>query len=150
MTTSVVSGLDLRVLRATDACYFRSPERIGWLALTEPGLALRCIEGLRDRGLVQEKTGSRWRRTREGDGVLADLLASAFSGFEVSVAEGAGAAPIRAPVSAPSLADPLRPGGGFVHRAPLDHSGTVRRVALEVAAVRPLGTVSRPSRTSAL
>ncbi len=73
MTSGVLSGFDLRVLRATDGRYVRSAQRIGWLALTEPGLAFRCLEALRELGLVEEMSGSGWSRTRSGDETLEIL-----------------------------------------------------------------------------
>jgi len=48
-----LSALDARVLRATDAWYQRSPEKVGELAGCAPDVALSTLRRLRVRGLVE-------------------------------------------------------------------------------------------------
>ena len=48
-----LSALDARVLRATDAWYERSPEKVGGLAGCAPDVALSTLRRLRVRGLVE-------------------------------------------------------------------------------------------------
>jgi hypothetical protein len=67
-----LSGLDARVLRATDARYERSPEKIGELAGCAVDVALSVLRRLRVRDLVEDDGGrpQRWLRTHRGDVVL--------------------------------------------------------------------------------
>jgi len=48
-----LSALDARVLRATDAWYQRSPEKVGELTGCAPDVALSTLRRLRVRGLVE-------------------------------------------------------------------------------------------------
>ena len=68
----VLSGLDARVLRATDARYERSPERIGELAGCAADVALSALRRLRVRALVEDdgEGPPRWLRTHRGDVAL--------------------------------------------------------------------------------
>jgi hypothetical protein len=64
-----LSPLDARVLRATDAFYVRTAERVARLADCSEDVASSCLRRLRGRMLV-EPDGSRptgWLRTRDGD-----------------------------------------------------------------------------------
>jgi len=67
-----LSALDARVLRATDARYERSPEKIGELAGCAADVALSVLRRLRVRALVEDdgERPQRWLRTRGGDVVL--------------------------------------------------------------------------------
>jgi hypothetical protein len=68
----VLSALDARVLRATDAFDVRRVERVAQLAGCSEDVALSCLRRLRGRTLV-EVDGSRptgWLRTRKGDVAL--------------------------------------------------------------------------------
>jgi hypothetical protein len=67
-----LSALDARVLRATDAWYQRSPERVGELAGCAPDVALSTLRRLRARGLVEVdgERPQRWLRTHRGDVAL--------------------------------------------------------------------------------
>lgn len=60
----VLSGLDARVLRATDARYERSPEKIGGLAGCPADVALSALRRLRVRALVEDdgERPQRWLR----------------------------------------------------------------------------------------
>lgn len=49
-----LSALDVRVLRATDARYERSPEKVGELARCAPDVALSALRRLRVRALVED------------------------------------------------------------------------------------------------
>jgi hypothetical protein len=64
-----LSVLDARVLRATDARYERSPEKIGQLAGCASDVALSTLRRLRGGWLVEDDGGSpqRWLRTHRGD-----------------------------------------------------------------------------------
>jgi hypothetical protein len=68
----VLSALDARVLRATDARYERSPERIGELAGCAADVALSTLRRLRGRYLVEDdgECPQRWLRTHGGDVAL--------------------------------------------------------------------------------
>lgn len=68
----MLSALDARVLRATDARYERSPERIGVLAGCAADVALSALRRLRVRALVEDdgERPQRWLRTHGGDVVL--------------------------------------------------------------------------------
>jgi hypothetical protein len=65
----VLSGLDVRVLRATDPRFERSPERIGELAGCAADVALSALRRLRVRALVEDdgERPQRWLRTHRGD-----------------------------------------------------------------------------------
>jgi len=67
-----LSGLDARVLRATDARYERSPERVGELAGCATDVALSALRRLRVRDLVEDDgcRPQRWLRTHRGDVAL--------------------------------------------------------------------------------
>jgi len=67
-----LSALDARVLRATDARYERSPERIGELAGCAPDVALSALRGLLGVCLVEDdgERPERWLRTHDGDVAL--------------------------------------------------------------------------------
>jgi len=67
-----VSALDARVLRATDARYERSPERIGELAGCAADVALSTLRRLRGGYLVEDdgERPQRWLRTYAGDVAL--------------------------------------------------------------------------------
>ena len=67
-----LSALDARVLRATDARYERSPERVGELARCAPDVALSTLRRLRVRELVEDdgERPRRWLRTDRGDVAL--------------------------------------------------------------------------------
>jgi len=71
-----LSGLDARVLRATDARYERSPERIGELAGCAADVALSTLRRLRGRMLVVDdgERPQRWLRTHHGDVALEHAL----------------------------------------------------------------------------
>jgi hypothetical protein len=68
----VLSGLDARVLRATDARYERSPEKIGQLAGCAADVAVSTLRRLRVRSLVEDdgERPQRWLRTHGGDVAL--------------------------------------------------------------------------------
>ena len=67
-----LSSLDARVLRATDARYERSPERVGELARCAPDVALSTLSRLRVCELVVDdgERPQRWLRTHRGDVAL--------------------------------------------------------------------------------
>jgi hypothetical protein len=67
-----LSPLDARVLRATDARYERSPEKIGQLAGCAADVALSVLRRLRVVCLVEDdgERPQRWLRTHAGDVVL--------------------------------------------------------------------------------
>lgn len=69
---SVLSGLDARVLRATDARYERSLEKVGELAGCAADVALSALRRLRCRCLVVDdgERPQRWLRTHCGDVAL--------------------------------------------------------------------------------
>jgi hypothetical protein len=69
---AVLSALDARVLRATDARYERSPEKVGELAGCAADVALSVLRRLRVRGLVEDDgcRPQRWLRTHRGDVAL--------------------------------------------------------------------------------
>jgi hypothetical protein len=64
-----LSALDARVLRATDARYERSPEKVGELAGCSGEVALSTLRRLRVRELVEDdgERPRRWLRTHRGD-----------------------------------------------------------------------------------
>jgi hypothetical protein len=68
----VLSGLDVRVLRATEARCVRSPERIGELAGCAADVALSTLRRLRGACLVEDdgERPQRWLRTHRGDVAL--------------------------------------------------------------------------------
>jgi hypothetical protein len=72
----VLSALDARVLRATDARYERSPEKIGQLAGCAADVALSGLRRLRGACLVEDdgQRPQRWLRTHRGDVVLEHTL----------------------------------------------------------------------------
>ena len=65
----ILSELDARVLRATDARYERSPEKIGERAGCAADVALSTLRRLRVRELVEDdgERPRRWLRTHRGD-----------------------------------------------------------------------------------
>jgi hypothetical protein len=67
-----LSGLDARVLRASDPRYERSPERIGELAGCAADVALSTLRRLRVRSLVEDDSErpQRWLGTHRGDVAL--------------------------------------------------------------------------------
>jgi hypothetical protein len=67
-----LSALDARVLRATDARYERSPERVGELAGCAADVALSVLRRLRGACLVEDDgcRPRRWLRTYRGDVAL--------------------------------------------------------------------------------
>jgi len=67
-----LSALDARVLRATDARYERSPERVGELAGCAADVVLSRLRRLRVRELVEDdgERPQRWLRTHKGDVAL--------------------------------------------------------------------------------
>jgi hypothetical protein len=67
-TTPALSELDVRVLRATDPMYERTPQEVGKRAGCEPDVALSTLRRLRLRHLVEDDghRGARWLRTRHG------------------------------------------------------------------------------------
>lgn len=67
-----LSALDARVLRATDALYERSPEKIGELAGCAADVALSRLRRLRASYLVEAdgRRPQRWLRTHFGDVAL--------------------------------------------------------------------------------
>jgi hypothetical protein len=71
-----LSALDTRVLRATDARYERSPERVGELAGCSAEVALSTLRRLRVRGLVEDdgERPQRWLRAHRGDVALEHAL----------------------------------------------------------------------------
>ncbi|MHB1568253.1 MAG: hypothetical protein ACYCXW_09300 [Solirubrobacteraceae bacterium] len=68
----VLSGLDARVLRATDARGERSPEKVGELAGCAADVALSALRRLRGACLVEAdgERPQRWLRTHRGDVAL--------------------------------------------------------------------------------
>jgi hypothetical protein len=68
----VLSVLDARVLRATDARYERAPEKIGELAGCAAGVALSTLRRLRVAYLVGDdgERPQRWLRTHRGEVAL--------------------------------------------------------------------------------
>ena len=68
----VLSALDARVLRATDARYERSPEKVGELAGCAADVALSALRRLRVAYLVEDDgyRTQRWLRTHRGDVAL--------------------------------------------------------------------------------
>ena len=68
----VLSALDARVLRATDARYERSPEKIGELAGCAADVAHSTLRRLRVACLVDDdgERPQRWLRTHGGDVAL--------------------------------------------------------------------------------
>jgi hypothetical protein len=68
----MLSALDARVLRATDARYERSPEKIGALAGCAADVVLSALRRLRGACLVEDDgcRPQRWLRTHRGDVVL--------------------------------------------------------------------------------
>ena len=68
----MLSAPDARVLRATDARYERSPEKIGALAGCAADVALSALRRLRRACLVEDDgyRPQRWLRTDRGDVVL--------------------------------------------------------------------------------
>jgi hypothetical protein len=71
-SSRMLSALDARVLRATDARYERSPEKIGELAGCAADVALSTLRGLRGAYLVEDdgERPQRWLRTHRGDVAL--------------------------------------------------------------------------------
>ena len=67
-----LSALDARVLRATDARYERSPEKIGELVGCAADVALSALRRLRGACLVEDdgERPLRWLRTHDGDVAL--------------------------------------------------------------------------------
>ncbi len=67
-----LSVLDARVLRATDARYERSPEKVGELAGCEVDVALSALRRLRGACLVEDdgERPQRWLRRHRGDVAL--------------------------------------------------------------------------------
>ena len=67
-----LSAVDARVLRATDARYERSSERVGELAGCAADVALSALRRLRVRELVEDDgcRPQRWLRTHRGDVAL--------------------------------------------------------------------------------
>jgi hypothetical protein len=67
-----LSALDARVLRATDARYERSPEKIGQLAGCAADVALSTLRRFRGACLVEDdgERPQRWLRTHGGDVAL--------------------------------------------------------------------------------
>ena len=67
-----LSALDARVLRATDARYERSPEKVGELAGCAADVALSTLRRLRIACLVEDdgERPQRWLRTHRGDVAL--------------------------------------------------------------------------------
>jgi hypothetical protein len=65
----LLSSLDARVLRATDARYERSPEKVGELAGCAADVALSTLRRLRVAYLVEDdgERPQRWLRTHRGD-----------------------------------------------------------------------------------
>jgi hypothetical protein len=70
--SSSLSALDRRVLRATDARYERSPEKIGEQAGCAADVALSALRRLRGFCLVEDDgcRPQRWLRTHRGDVAL--------------------------------------------------------------------------------
>jgi hypothetical protein len=68
----VLGELDVRVLRATDPRYERSPEKIGELTGCAADVALSVLRRLRGGYLVEDdgERPQRWLRTHRGDVVL--------------------------------------------------------------------------------
>jgi hypothetical protein len=67
-----LSALDARVLRATDARYERSPQKVGELAGCATDVALSTLRRLRVADLVEDdgERPQRWLRTHRGDVAL--------------------------------------------------------------------------------
>jgi hypothetical protein len=67
-----LSALDVRVLRATDARYERSPEKVGELAGCAADVALSSLRRLRGVDLVEDDgcRPQRWLRTYRGEVAL--------------------------------------------------------------------------------
>ena len=67
-----LSALDARVLRATDARYERSPEKVGELAGCAADVALSTLRRFRGVDLVEDDgcRPQRWLRTYDGDVAL--------------------------------------------------------------------------------
>jgi hypothetical protein len=67
-----LSALDVRVLRATDGRYERSPEKVGELAGCAADVALSALRRLPAGCLVEDdgERPQRWLRTHRGDVVL--------------------------------------------------------------------------------
>ena len=67
-----LSALDARVLRATDARYERSPEKVGEVAGCAADVALSALRRLRGACLVEDDgcRPQRWLRTYRGDVAL--------------------------------------------------------------------------------
>ena len=67
-----LSRLDVRVLRATDARYERSPEKVGEFAGCAADVALSCLRRLRNAYLVEDDgcRPQRWLRTYDGEVAL--------------------------------------------------------------------------------
>jgi hypothetical protein len=67
-----LSAPDARVLRATDARYERSPEKIGELSGCAADVALSVLRRLRGACLVEDDgcRPQRWLRTHRGDVAL--------------------------------------------------------------------------------
>ncbi|MFL5864760.1 MAG: hypothetical protein ACJ780_29035 [Solirubrobacteraceae bacterium] len=67
-----LSALDARVLRATEARYERSPERVGELAGCAADVALSALRRLCGACLVEDdgERPRRWLRTHRGDVAL--------------------------------------------------------------------------------
>ena len=68
----MLSALDARVLRATDARYERSPQKIGALAGCAADVALSTLRRFRGVDLVEDDgcRPQRWLRTYHGDVAL--------------------------------------------------------------------------------
>jgi hypothetical protein len=64
-----ISELDARILRATDRCRERTPDRIGELAGCQADVALSSLRRLRLHYLVEDdgRRPARWLRTWQGD-----------------------------------------------------------------------------------
>ena len=71
-SSRMLTSLDARVLRATDARYERSPEKIGELAGCAADVALSTLRRLRVACLVEDdgERPQRWLRTHRGDVAL--------------------------------------------------------------------------------
>jgi hypothetical protein len=67
-----LSALDARVLRATDARWERSPQKVGELAGCAADVALSTLRRLRVADLVEDdgERPQRWLRTHRGDVAL--------------------------------------------------------------------------------
>jgi hypothetical protein len=71
-----LSELDVRVLRATDSRYERTPEKVGELAGCAADVALSALRRLRGAYLVEDDgcRPQRWLRTYDGDVALEHQL----------------------------------------------------------------------------